>query len=195
MFSFVIHPGKSVATALRFKVDGLVGATLFQSFPVDLVVDLTMIGVPDVMLPSLPEIDGMERVPYRVYPVGDHIADKVCAMHEFHNRDGDLPVPSSRYRDLVDLVLIARESVVDAGHVTLAVRSEASRRRLRLPARLAVPQGDDWRSGYARIARAVPQLRETEFDVAVAIVQAFLNPVLDGTARGRWNPSGLRWES
>src|ERR1700730_13980464 len=40
---------------------------------------------------------------YRAYTLVDHVADKVAAMYELH---GAIAVPSTRYRDLVDLVAV-----------------------------------------------------------------------------------------
>jgi hypothetical protein len=39
----------------------------------------------------------------RLYPLADHVADKVCAMYEWHNGNA-----SGRYRDLADLLLISQ---------------------------------------------------------------------------------------
>ncbi len=50
----------------------------------------------------------MLRIPYRAYPVVDHIADKVCALLEVHQRYGDSAIASTRYRDLFDLVVSTR---------------------------------------------------------------------------------------
>jgi hypothetical protein len=50
-------------------------------------------------------------VEHRAYPLVDHVADKVAAMFELH---GEKCAPSTRYRDLVDLVAIVISASVDA---------------------------------------------------------------------------------
>jgi hypothetical protein len=195
MFTFVIHPGTMVAKARRFRVDALLGPRVFATFPVDLVVGLAMTGLPSDVLPSLPEIPGMQRVPYRVYPLADHLADKVCAIHECHDRVGGPAVPSSRYRDLADIILIARRSSVDAHAVTVALRSEERRRGLTLPTKLEVQETPEWRAGYGAVARGVALLRDIDFEGALALARSLLDPILDGAADGRWNPDSLGWES
>lgn len=64
---------------------------------------------PEVVPPLVPvEIPGLLRVSYQAYPLVDHIADKVTAWLEAHARSDGAVSVSSRYKDLVDLVLIAR---------------------------------------------------------------------------------------
>ncbi len=58
------------------------------------------------------ELPGLATPPIRLYPVVDHIADKLCATQATYGTNNDLP--SSRVRDLVDLVVFARSQDVDA---------------------------------------------------------------------------------
>jgi hypothetical protein len=90
-------------------------------------------------------IPDVEQHNYRAYPLVDHIADKVAAMFE---RYGNAGAPSTRYRDLVDLVAIVVAAQVDAEPQLAALRSEASRRGLRLPTRFDVPDRRRWEPGY-----------------------------------------------
>jgi hypothetical protein len=39
-----------------------------------------------------------------VFPIEDHVAEKICAMYERYRTGGN---PSTRYKDLVDLALFA----------------------------------------------------------------------------------------
>jgi hypothetical protein len=48
---------------------------------------------------------------YRAYPLADHVADKACAIFERHGPTG---TPSTRYKDLVDLVAIVLSAPVEA---------------------------------------------------------------------------------
>ncbi|MGH8777149.1 MAG: hypothetical protein ACRDWI_19065 [Jiangellaceae bacterium] len=48
--------------------------------------------------------------PYRLYPVADQIADKVCATMETNYPGGKR---SSRVKELVDLVALAHTQTVD----------------------------------------------------------------------------------
>ena len=132
---------------------------------------------------------------YRAYPLVDHIADKVTACLETHARSGGAVSVSSRYKDLVDLVLIARTQQPVAADLRRALLSETGRRGVGLPAHFVAP-GPLWPAGYEAKATEVPQLQELgRFPAALALVKAMLDPVLAGTAVGRWDPVRAAWGS
>ena len=62
----------------------------------------------------------------RMWPLEDHVADKIAAMHERH---GDRLRPSTRFKDLIDLVLIAMNSALDGPTAHTALHREVRRRR------------------------------------------------------------------
>jgi hypothetical protein len=132
---------------------------------------------------------------YNAYPLVDHVADKVCALLETHERASGLRQPSTRFRDLADLAIFAHTTSVGAAELGVALKSEAKRRELTLPDGLAAPIGGDWPSGYARVARDAPQLKERDLASAVEIVGQFINPALSEIAQGQWNPRELRWQN
>lgn len=72
----------------------------------------------------------VEQHGYLAYPLVDHVADKVCATIESH---GDGTRPSTRFKDLVDLVAIVAVARIESGAQMYALRSEAERRGLELP--------------------------------------------------------------
>jgi hypothetical protein len=198
-FQFTLSPGRVMtmgARALRVPVVAYLGATPFATFHVDLVVDLRMTGSPEASESLVPvELPGLVRTAYRIYPIADHIADKVCAMLEVHPRGTASADPSTRYRDLVDLAVFAHTASVAARELGAAVRSEAARRNLVLPERMAIPVGPGWPAGYSRLARSVPGLGERDIAAALATVGLFVDPILGGTAKGRWDADRLRWRT
>lgn len=96
--------------------------------------------------------------------------------------------PSSRYRDLADIVVFAHTTVVDAAMLTRAIHSEAKRRSISLPEQFVVPDSADWPAGYARVARDVPGLVERDLASALITASRFLDPILSGKALGHWDP-------
>src|SRR5579859_3330568 len=107
-----------------------------------------MTGTPEEVASLVPiQLAGVPRSTYRVYPLADHISDKVFGMIEQHPRAEGPPVESTRYRDLADLVVIAHRMSVDAGALATALRSLAAHRGIALPNRLRSPAGLDWRAG------------------------------------------------
>jgi hypothetical protein len=177
---------------LRIPVTAYIGVTVWASFRVDLVgSDLHMTGDPEPVPPLarvlMPDV---EQHGYRAYPLVDHVADKVVAILQ---RYGDSLVPSTRYRDLVDLVSIVTVASVDAVAQTAALLSEAKRRGVTLPRSFDVPDRALWKPGYAAEARRSLLASARTLDEALATVRPFLDPVFDGGAVGRWDSNAARW--
>lgn len=78
--------------------------------------------------------------PYRLYPLVDQIADKVCAIHEFHNGH-----QSSREKDLIDLAVIALTQRVGLAPLARAITAETARRRMPPIAAFEIPS--TWAGG------------------------------------------------
>jgi Nucleotidyl transferase AbiEii toxin, Type IV TA system len=187
-------PIGEVPVTRRLKITAFLGATEFASFPVDLVTNLNMTGEPDILGPLVRvDIPGVATVQYRVYPVTDHVADKVCAIHELHDREDGTADASTRYRDLVDLAVLARTTRFESGTLLEAVRAEAERRQLDLPGRLTIPTGSDWVAGYAREVKNAPAILDRNLESAVSLVASFIDPILSGKPHGSWDPDGLSW--
>jgi hypothetical protein len=152
-FSFEIG-GRNPASnnAVRLAVDGRIGTTTWLAFHVDLVgTGIRMTGQPEEVPPLahgvIPEV---EQHGYRAYPLADHVADKIAATYEEH---GETRRPSTRYRDLVDLVAIVNGASVSAEAQSCALRSEFDRRGLTVPEHFDVPDPALWARGYAAEAR------------------------------------------
>ena len=196
-FRFTLDPGRHIAegrATLRVAVTAFLGATEFARFRVDLVSGVVMTGEPDDVPPLVSlDLPGIVSVHYRAYPIVDHIADKVCALVETHPRLGRPAQGSTRYRDIADLAVIAHTQQVDAAALRTALTSESGRRGIELPTALSAPAASGWRTGYARVAKDVPGLAERDLDTALVIVKRFLDPILGGTASGRWRPDRQLW--
>ena len=191
-FRFEVGPARAVrnvADATRLPVTAYVGTTIWAQFHVDLIgSDVAMTGEPEEV-PALARVamPDVEQHGYRAYPLVDHIADKVAATFD---RYGDTEAPSTRYKDLVDLVAIVIEASVKAEAQLAALAFEARRRRTGFPQRFIVPVRDLWVPGYAAEAgRSLLPIAPT-LDDALAIVTPFLDPLLDGTAGGESGPEG-----
>jgi len=180
----------SGAPAARVKVQSFIGTKVWAAFQVDIVAGaIVMIGEPDTVPPlTAVEIGDQERVPWRAYPLVDHIADKVCAILERH--DGH---PSTRYKDLIDLVAIMQRSTVPADLQAQALAKEAKWRSLALAQSFDIPDRALWVRGYRSEARRTVGLQALELDEALSLVRPFLDPLLAGTALGEWNPEIQGW--
>ena len=90
---------------------------------VDVVVGPPPVGRPEVVEPAnrLHLHRPLITFPYRLYPVADQVADKVCATMDTHYPGGKR---SSRVKDLVDLVLIAHTQTVDLDELRVAIAAK-----------------------------------------------------------------------
>lgn len=118
----------------------------------------------------------------------DQIADKVCAMlGQYRGR------PSSRVKDLVDLVLIAATQTVSGAQLHRALQREASARGMELPSRVVAPSG--WSRQYERLAEGVPACRaHRSSEGAQELLRAFIDPAVQAdVSELRWDPEALAW--
>lgn len=181
--------GQSAAT---LRVTCYTGTTPFERFTIDLSTRTHIVAKVDKIRPQ-PVLDLVDADPlpkFVLYPLPDQVADKVCAMY---GRYGATGKPSTRYRDLVDLVLIATTNELDAALTTRAIVEETARRGCTLPRLCGIP-GPEWRASYPRAARdiSIPADLRT-LEGALAVLGACLNPVLAGSAVGLWDPTSQRW--
>lgn len=193
-FTFELGPGRAVATdaAVRIPVAAYVGTASWASFHVDLVgSDMRMTGQPDDVPPLvrvlMPDI---EQHGYRAYPLVDHIADKISAIVQRYSGQDR---PSTRFKDLVDLVAIVTEASAAADQQMAALTSEAQRRDMPLPATFDVPDRALWERGYAAEAGRSLLPSSHTLDEALSVVRPFVEPLLAETAAGRWDPENRQW--
>jgi predicted nucleotidyltransferase component of viral defense system len=177
----------------KVRIMAFIGSTEYQRFSIDLSVKKRTISevdrfqpVPIIVIPGVPELPE-----FSLYSLADQIADKLCAMYELH-RDG---VPSTRFHDLVDLVLIIIGCPgIDAAKTAAALLAEAMHRGLTLPTTLVSP-GEQWSAGYrAEAVKASLPATLYDLDQALDVVGACLNPLLNGVNwRGTWDITIQRW--
>ncbi len=173
----------------RVYFDVYLGVRSKQSLHVDLAVGAGLTAPITVMKPesrlNLPRLISYE---YRLYPVVDQIADKVCAtMKTYGNQQ------SSREKDLVDLVVLATTQQVDGTALGQAISTEARRRAMEPFAHLVIPR--KWGRSYAQMAKTVPYCSDYQtVEKARVLISHLVDPALDGTAAGKlWTPEKLEW--
>ncbi|SOD75069.1 nucleotidyltransferase AbiEii toxin of type IV toxin-antitoxin system [Jatrophihabitans sp. GAS493] len=185
----VAGEGQPYAEGYRVNFDIYLGVTGKGRLNVDLVVSAGVSGEVQVVEPAnrLP-LRNVVSCDYRLYPIVDQIADKVCAtMTEY------VTGASSRERDLVDLVVLALTQHIEASSLAEAIQTESQRRRLQPFTALAVPSR--WGAVYARLIRSTSFGRDYgTVDSAAELMRQFLDPILDGTVTsGTWSHPSLRW--
>lgn len=174
--------------------DVFLGAKRIQTVSVDLVTDEIDCGEPDRISPAdRVELAGIASCNYLVYPAERAIADKVCGIVERH---GDRP--SSRVKDLVDIVVYARNVAFDYEALSSVLEKEISARKLALGRVFGVPL--EWGDAQARQYRKLAEQAEIPdrlHDVSNAEVLAkeLIEPCLSGRMGLHvWNTEALAWE-
>lgn len=184
--------GQPQVDGCRVTIEAYVGGMKKDTFGVDLVTGSLMTDSPEEINDVTFDLRGLVAPTIRLYPVVDHIADKLCATQAMYGAAGNLP--SSRVRDLVDLIVLARSQNVDGSALITAVQGEWTHRKLPGDPVFAPPS--NWDRTYPQVARKTPAISDmTVFADAVAFVGWFLTPVLNGTATGQhWLASEHTWK-
>jgi hypothetical protein len=200
-FAFEITQTRDLGAAegMNVTVDVRIAGLRFGAIPIDLAVGLNPYGQVDRVRPTavvdvdviMPAISGLPE--FVLYPLPGQIADKVSAMYERHQGG---QYPSSRYRDLTDLLLIATTWPLDARRVSQALTSEAKRRGLELPVPLHSP-GPAWVDGYSRVARTTTLAGALHsLAPALDLANRCIAPLLTGAVTiGSWDPHSWVWRS
>ena len=183
--------GNDEFSAIRFHVTAQLAARTFDKFVLDVGFGDPLVGKPDTIATSdLLAFAGIEPVSVPAVPLAQHIAEKV---HAYTRTYGEALQPSTRPKDLVDILLIVGVEPIAAAELRRALeRTFTNRARHVLPLSLPPPP-PTWAGPYARLASQVG----LDEDLAAAFARAteFLGPVLDGSASGHWHPHRGKWES
>ncbi|MGL4832098.1 MAG: nucleotidyl transferase AbiEii/AbiGii toxin family protein [Propionibacteriaceae bacterium] len=177
------------AEGYRVTFDVYIGAASRGKLNVDLVVKNTTTAPPEIQLPAnVLDLPRLPSAPYRLYPLVDQIADKVCATLEGHNGK-----PSSREKDLVDLALIAITYDIDGDQLRTAVVAEATMRKLELPSSFKIPA--QWGRIFSAKAKTIPTIRGYSVGDAQELVAELLDPILGTNVQGMiWRNDRSTWE-
>lgn len=180
------QPGVQTRRAIFACYDADTGRKVGE-VPIDVVVGPPPVGHIDTVEPAnrlqLPR--PLPSYPYRVYPISDQIADKVCATMTPAYAGGRR---SSRVKDLVDLVIIARTQQVDLRELQLAIATKRALSQIPPFTDFAIPDG--WESRYRTLAGKTPATADlTDAHQAEQFVADMVRPALaPGTL-----PAGTRW--
>jgi predicted nucleotidyltransferase component of viral defense system len=131
---------------------------------------------------------GVEPVHVPAVAIEQHVAEKLHAYTRTYAREK----PSSRVKDLVDLVVIANTTKIDADRLRAAIE-EIFGQRATHEAPPAVPAPPaDWAAPWRRLVADLPA--DFDVDVGHGSAAAFLDPVLSGAVRlGEWDPDERAW--
>lgn len=185
------QPGVQTRRLVFTGQDANTGRRLFD-VPIDVVVGPPPVGTVETTEPSNRMHLGrpLPTHPYRLFPIADQIAEKVTAtMSTYAGR------PSSRVKDLVDLVTIARTQTVNLRELQMAIDAKRVLSRLEPFAEFTVPAG--WERTYRPLAVKTHAVGEiiTLAD-ATDVVEQLVNPALVDERVDEhlnWSPADRGW--
>lgn len=173
----------------QVSIEAYAGQRRITRFHVDVAVGPAPIGEVEVREPVTRLELGrpIQTRPYRLYPIVDQIAEKVRATMSTAYPTGS----SSRVKDLVDLVVIARSERIPLRALQLAIATH--RARARLPEFETFTTPADWERRYASEA-AGTAAAGVSFTEAVELVREVVDPALvrgELSADVEWTPAEL----
>jgi len=175
--------------AVRYSVTAEVAGRRFEQFPVDVALDEQPTAPSECLpIPSLLDFADIQPIEMPVIALEQHVAEKV---HAYTATYGPQQQPSTRIKDMIDLLLIAELAAphADRLHASLTTTFRI-RERQPLPAAFPPPP-DSWATPYARAAADVGL--PTDLETAHADAATFLDPILADASTGRWNPAQKHW--
>jgi len=176
--------------AVRYHVSAELAGRPFEEVTVDVGLGDPPVADPELLRgPDLLRFAEIEPVEVPALPLERHMAEKVHA----YTRSYAGGHPSTRVKDLIDLVLVSSIFQFEAGRLRSALRATFEARRAHtLPSALPSPP-PGWALAYRRVAAEVG----LDPDVSTGSQQAsaFLDPILAGSASddARWDPRRRSW--
>jgi hypothetical protein len=172
----------------RFTLTALVDGRTFEAFHLDVGIGDPVVEPADnLATPPMLAFAGITPATIPCYPVTQHLAEKLHAY--VRPRAGGA---NTRVKDLVDILLIAEQLQINAIALRAAlVATFAAQGEQQLPDSLPNPPSS-WATTFRRMATEVG-LTTNHLSSAIAVARQFLDPVLEGQARGAWQPDAQGW--
>ena len=181
-------------SGVTVKFVPFLGTKRMQAVSIDLVVDeVPLDGAERIVPADRIHVAGLKTCDYFVCPVTVALADKFCALYELHDAK-----PSSRVKDLVDIVVYATTGDVDGGDLQERLHREITVRKLNPIESFALPMG--WGESQTRQYKKLAG--QTGLDsvyqdmtAAAKLAGDLFDPALAGTcADMRWCHEARSWK-
>ncbi|PWL79921.1 MAG: hypothetical protein DBY20_01480 [Coriobacteriia bacterium] len=176
---------------LKLRFASFVGMEEKDPILIDLSLDCVMTRPPERITPANRiDVEGLETCDYLIYPLADQLADKFCAIMEVQPGGH----PSSRMKDLVDVVTYATSECFELSQLRHAITSECVKRGMTMPKRFDAPES--WRERFAGFATKNRVVEEfASFDEASNLASKLFDAALSDESEDDlvWNPGDLCW--
>jgi predicted nucleotidyltransferase component of viral defense system len=174
----------------RWRVAATLAGRIFERTVIDVAFAAAPVQAPDQITTSgLLEFAGIDAVEVPTLAIEQHLGEKLHA----YTRKYAGGRPSTRVKDLVDVVVIANTSVIDAASLAEAITVIFGRRgEHAVPATLPQPPAE-WARPWRRFARDLPTADDIDGGYVVAV--ALFDPILGRRViDGAWQP-GVGWRN
>lgn len=181
-------PPEHLGGAHRFRVTANLAGRLFETFMLDVGLRSSPLGEQDTLTtPDLLAFAEIEPVEVQAVPLERHVAEKLHAYTRRHRGQ-----PSSRAKDLIDIVLISELKSFDFAPLRdVIVHVFRDRGTHELPASVPAPPSE-WAQPYRSLAEEVGL--DPDLAVGHRLASGFLNAVLaDETDVVRWDAEATAW--
>jgi len=194
-FTFVIERTKKLdkllaGVAVRYHVVAELAGRPFEDVTVDVGFGDPLVADPELVRgPELLRFADIPPAEVPALPLEQHVAEKVHAYTRSYSGGS----PSTRVKDLIDLVMMSSLFSFQAGRVRQALQAVfAVRGTHALPASLPPPP-PRWRAAYRKMAAEVGL--DEDVRVGYERARAFLDPLLSGSAPDdtQWDPTEHTW--
>ncbi len=178
-------------SAIRIPVVARVAGVVLARFHIDLASGDAVIGPPVEMQGSnLLDFAGFQRLRFPVYPITQHLAEKLHAYTLPRDRE------NSRAKDLVDLVTIVAVEAVDGRSLTASLHATFTARNSHsLPASFPEPPRG-WAAAYRKLAGESLAVVSADLSEGYRAAARFWDPVLTGEVEGsRWDVRSKNWQA
>lgn len=162
----------------------------FERVAIDIGHDRPPVIAPDSIATSqLLEFAGVAPISVPALAIEQHLAEKLHAYTRRYAGDA----PSSRVKDLVDIVVITQTTPIDGDLLIEAVDSIFARRGTHDVPHHLQPPPSDWKRPWQALVTHLPAPNDVADGYQEA--DAFWSPVLARqVAESRWDPDDSRWE-
>jgi hypothetical protein len=187
--SDTIHSDIYDIGGLRYRLYSLLDGRTFERFHIDIGIgDPLLAPVEYLETPALLAFAGIEPTVVPCYPITQQIAEKYHAFTRPH-----VSGVSSRVKDFVDMLLLAKMGELDSVSLRQAIRATFDDRKTHeLPVRVPLPS-KDWSRPFQKMANEVGLESDSLTDAGIAL-RHFLEPALADETQTRWNPINWHWE-
>lgn len=187
-FQFQVRQA-TVVNPARFTVQSLLDGRNFETFHLDVGTGDPIVGPLEyITTPNLLAFADIAPVRVPCYPLTQQLAEKVHA-YTLTYKSGEM----TRVKDWFDMLLIAQTGKMSAKRLTDSLQATFDARQTHSPPDKMPLPPSSWARTFKKLASDV-QLGYDNLEQASAAISKFLDPILSGEARGKWEPTLWQWE-